>query len=111
MVDINQVTKILIALFIVMLIMLIITYVLKRAKVSNYLGNKGITIISNLFLGNKERLLLLDVEDQRALIGVTAHSMQTLLILDKKASDLIKKQTINEPSKFQKILRHAENKE
>lgn len=110
MVDINQVTRILVGLIIVMIIMFIITYLLKRVKAGSYLGNKGITIVSNLFLGNRERLILLEVEGQKALIGVTTHNIQTLLVIDKVERNQGENAPANFSSQFQKILKQQENK-
>ena len=110
MIDINQVTRILVGLMIVMIVMFIITYLLKRVTAGSYLGNKEITVVGNLFLGNKERLVLLDVEGQRALIGVTAHNIQTLLIMEKSVGKQNGVEPVNSPSQFQKVLKQQETK-
>lgn len=45
-------------------------------------GNSTIKVIANHPLGTKEKLCLIDVAGQQILVGMTAQSMQTLLVLD-----------------------------
>lgn len=104
MIDVNQITRILFGLVMVLGFMFAVAYFVKKLKNNNYLGGKGITVLSNLLLGNKERIVLLEVEGQKALIGITSHAIETLMIISKPASKCQNIVKPNSTSQFKTIL-------
>ena len=85
--DINQISKLLIALVVVLSILVLIAYCVKKFKGHHYLGGKNIKVVCNLLVGQKERIVLLEVEGQKALIGVTAHAIHTLMLLNRPITE------------------------
>ena len=87
MVEIHQIARLFLGLVTVTGLLFIVAYVVKKLKYNNCVGGgKGITVISNLMLGNKERIILLEVEGQKALIGITSNVIQTLMLLNQSAT-------------------------
>lgn len=86
MLEIGQLTRLFLGLTTVIGLLFIVAYVVKKLNCNNHFGGgKGITVISTLILGNKEKIILLEVEGQRALIGITSHAVQTLMTLNQAA--------------------------
>lgn len=104
MTDINQMSKVMFALVIVLGLLFVIAFAVKRFKNASYLGGKGITVLSNLLVGHKERIVLLEVDGQRALVGVTANAIQTLLLITKPAVEQPAAVATNNANQFKKIL-------
>ena len=111
MAELHQITKILAGLLLVIGVMFLMAYFFKNFKGNKYLNNKCISIISSVFLGNKEKLVLVEVEGKKTLIGVTANSIQTLLLVDGFADNVEKKdsaQVIPVENKFHKVLKQQQ---
>ena len=70
-------------LVLVLLIIALIAWFLRKYGQFQSSSNNDIYIISNLALGSRERAVLLQVADQQILVGVTTQQINTLYILDK----------------------------
>lgn len=64
-----------------------VAWLLRRTNRFTSSANGQLRIIAGLSLGPRERALLLQVGDQQILVGVTAHQIQTLHVLDTPVSD------------------------
>lgn len=83
---IEQVTLPLIA---VVALLLVLAWVLRRFGPSRGTTGVSLRVLGGLRLGGRERVLLLEVEDRRLLVGVSPAGLRTLLVLDEgKAMDL-----------------------
>lgn len=93
---------------------LLLAYWAKRLQNMNSAGRGGlakkgqaIKTLATISLGLKEKVSLLQVGEQQLLVGITAHSIQTLLVLDEPISEEDIEQSA--PA-FQAILKKALNK-
>ncbi|KXF81310.1 flagellar biosynthetic protein FliO [Enterovibrio coralii] len=60
-----------------------LAWLLKRMQVPSMMGAKsGLKVISQLPLGQKERVVVLDVNGEQVLVGVTAHQITLIKSLD-----------------------------
>lgn len=82
-----MVVQILIALAIVSVSILALAWVVKRLGNTSFLQAKGIKIISSMPLGTREKLLVIEVENQKLLLGVTPHSINKIHQFSKTESD------------------------
>lgn len=93
---------------------LLLAYWAKRLQNINSAGRGGlakkgqaIKTLATISLGLKEKVSLLQVGEQQLLVGITAHSIQTLLVLDEPISE----EDIGQSTPaFQAILKKALNK-
>lgn len=82
MVDIAELNQVAFATLGIIAFMLLLAYVLKKVKLSGILSNKNLSLLGTLQIGNKEKILLINVEGKKILIGATPTSIQTLLAID-----------------------------
>lgn len=68
-------------LFVIALILLL-AWLLKRMRVPAFGQQKGLSIIKQLPVGTRERVMIIQVGEDQYLIGVTAQSIQLLAKLD-----------------------------
>ena len=65
-------------LFGVLLLLISMLYVLKKLRYKRYASDKAIKILHVLSLGNKEKLAVVQVHDTALVLGITAHTINTL---------------------------------
>ncbi|MCW5588191.1 MAG: flagellar biosynthetic protein FliO [Legionellales bacterium] len=70
-------------IFIIALI-LILAFFLKRSVLYRGAATGNLKIISTLPLGTKERIVLIQTQENKLLVGVTAHSIRTLHVFNQK---------------------------
>lgn len=56
-------------------------FILKKTMNSRFTGNQHIKIINQISVGSKERLLLLQIDKDVILVGVTPHQISTLHVM------------------------------
>ena len=79
--DIEYINHIVNLLFVLLLI-ITAAFLLKRSKFAGRIANKNIKVISHFSIGAKEKLVLIEVDQQKILLGVTAHQIRTLHAFD-----------------------------
>ncbi|PKF51785.1 flagellar biosynthetic protein FliO [Enterovibrio nigricans] len=73
-----------VALLFVIGLIFALAWLLKRMQVPSMMGSKsGLKVISQLPLGQKERVVVLDVNGEQVLVGVTANQITLIKSLDK----------------------------
>ncbi|MEE9336309.1 MAG: flagellar biosynthetic protein FliO [Granulosicoccaceae bacterium] len=83
------------------------TALLKRFQAPSLQSKSGLKLISTYNLGQREKLLVMQVGDQQLLLGVSSSSISTLHVLPAPL-DL---QTSDETGSFKKTLNAAINRE
>lgn len=68
-------------LFVIALI-LFLAWVLKRMRVPTFGNQKGLSIVRQLAVGTKERIVIVQAGEEQFLVGVTSQSIQLLAKLD-----------------------------
>ena len=76
------------ALALIILAMVILAWIVRRSGLSRRLHDSQnvMTLVATKSLGNRERLVLVDVGDQRLVLGVTATQIACLATLAKPSS-------------------------
>ncbi len=64
----------------------VVLWVLKRLQSGAATGHRPISLLGGLSLGPRERLVVVQTQGRRWLIGVTAHSISTIAELDADTS-------------------------
>ncbi|MGL5292018.1 MAG: flagellar biosynthetic protein FliO [Vibrionaceae bacterium] len=77
----DNMTTVLVLLSVIALIFAIAHWV-KRMNLSPLSGKAGVKLISQLALGQKERIMVIDVNGEQMVIGITAHNINLLKVLD-----------------------------
>ncbi|MDH5183025.1 MAG: flagellar biosynthetic protein FliO [Gammaproteobacteria bacterium] len=77
-VSVGGVLQMTIGLFFVVLLIFIISWLVKRVSGFSVYSNPHLKIISGLHVGQKEKILLIQVADKQLVIGVTPYSVRTL---------------------------------
>ncbi|MGI3000836.1 flagellar biosynthetic protein FliO [Vibrio alginolyticus] len=71
------------SLVLVIGVILLLAWLLKRMQVPAMGQQKGLRIVSQLPVGTKERIAVVQVGQEQFLVGITSQSIQTLAKLDK----------------------------
>lgn len=74
----SELVKILTGLLLVLLVIFLLSWLVKRFNVVQLSSSKGFNVVASMTLGPKERMLLLKVGARYLLIGVGASSVNTL---------------------------------
>lgn len=71
------------SLIFVIALILAMAWMLKRMRVPAFGQQKGLSVIRQLAVGTKERVMIVQAGEEQFLIGVTAQSVQLISKLDK----------------------------
>lgn len=94
---------------IVLLIMLLLSLLLKRAKGVIGINSKHLSTLASIPIGTKEKLLMIKMGNKKILLGVTQHNIRTLHVEEsykKEKESVVKKDKppfINELMSARKI--------
>ncbi|EAR54365.1 flagellar protein FliO [Photobacterium sp. SKA34] len=81
--DLNIATT-LASLLLVIAIIVFLAWLLKRMRVAGISGNdSGLKVITQLAVGQRERVVLLQLGEEQMLVGITQHNISLLSKLDK----------------------------
>ena len=97
MIDYGYIVKILGSLVLVILMMVVLLYLMKRFSYKGSVIHNSVKILSALNIGPRERIMLLQVGDEQLLVGSTPSSIRPLhLLKDPVTADSI--DTAGEPN-------------
>ncbi|PSV23339.1 flagellar biosynthetic protein FliO [Photobacterium leiognathi subsp. mandapamensis] len=72
------------SLLLVLVIIVFLAWLLKRMRVAGISGNdSGLKVVKQLAVGQRERVVLLQVGEEQMLVGITQHNISLLSKLDK----------------------------
>ncbi|MGF1739654.1 flagellar biosynthetic protein FliO [Vibrio profundum] len=71
------------SLLLVIALILFLAWLLKRMKVPTLTNQKGLCVVRQLQVGQKERIMIIQAGDEQLLVGVTSQSIQLISKLDK----------------------------
>ncbi|MCG8325457.1 MAG: flagellar biosynthetic protein FliO [Thiotrichales bacterium] len=80
--------QVILGLLLVLAVIFVITWVLKRVPGFQTMGQGTMRIIDSMHVSPRERLLLVEIADQQLLLGVTNQSINTLHVLPEPVSRL-----------------------
>lgn len=81
-VSVGSVLQMSLGLLFVVLLIFMISWLVKRVSGFSVYSSPHLKIISGLHVGQKEKILLLQVSDKQMLVGVTPYSIRTLCELE-----------------------------
>jgi flagellar protein FliO/FliZ len=102
-----ELTKILLGLLFVVLVIMVLSWLVKRFNVVQLSSSRGFESVANMSLGSKERITLLKVGSRYLLIGVGASSVTTLYDFGEQLPDGF---NIENKSSFAELLKSAVRK-
>lgn len=71
----------LLSLSIVLAVLAILVWLIKRFRLGNFQGTKKIHVLSALSIGQRERLLVVQIGDEQILLGVASGNVSMLRVL------------------------------
>jgi flagellar protein FliO/FliZ len=74
------------SLLFVIAFILFLAWLLKRMRVPSMVNQKGLSVVRQIALGNRERIMIVQAGEEQFLVGVTAQSIQLISKLDKPLS-------------------------
>lgn len=89
-------------LFAIIALMFVLVFVLKKFKLSRYVGNKHINIINVVPIGPKERIILMEVNNLFLLVGATPTHIEKLHVFDRL--DPTKPKELDQKKIFSEIM-------
>ncbi|MET1254781.1 flagellar biosynthetic protein FliO [Aliikangiella maris] len=98
----DSIVSMLLGLLAILVVIFILAFLFRKVAHFNLVG-KNIKVIESQSLGAKERLVVVEIQNQQILLGVTPHSINHLCQLDKP----IEKSQSQMP--FEKILKQLTN--
>ncbi len=81
----SHIVNVLLALGVVTLAIIALAWVVKRLGNTSFLQQPGMKVISSLPMGTREKIVLVEVENQKLLLGVTSHAISSLHTFDKSS--------------------------
>lgn len=94
-------TTMILSLLIVLLVVIISAYILKKFQITAQGGTQALKVITSVHLGSKERVVVVQVADKQLVLGVTAHQINLLDTLDepidtgKKSAEFFDNSVVN----------------
>mgnify|MGYP003660178256 CR=1 FL=1 len=79
----SHVVNVLLALAIVTVAIIALAWVVKRLGNTSFLQQPGMKVISSLPMGTREKIVLVEVDNQKLLLGVTPHNISSLHVFEK----------------------------
>ncbi len=75
-------SHLIINLMIVSILIIVVAVIVKKLKLTRYINNPHIKIVTAVSIGHKERLILVQVKDKQLLLGATSSHIETLQVFD-----------------------------
>ncbi|MEI2606268.1 flagellar biosynthetic protein FliO [Erwinia aphidicola] len=92
------------ALALIILVMVLLAWVARRSGIARRFNDGSlIAVVASKSLGARERIVLIDVEDQRLVLGVTATQINCLATLAKPLSESSEMPTAGEGNFAQRL--------
>lgn len=98
----NQLLPMLLSLGLVLGIIVVGAMVMKRFNLGNVAGNKNMKVVSQLPLGTKEKLIVVEVQGEQHLLGVTSQQISYLQTLNNPISQ--EQPQVNFAEQFKQLM-------
>lgn len=106
----SSLIQVVLALALVLLMMLGAAWFFKRLGLINFKQQLPVKVIGGLNLGNRERLMVVEIADQWLVLGVTSQQISTLATLEKQSSLLTQNESTPNQALFADWLQKKLNK-
>ncbi|MDH5189985.1 MAG: flagellar biosynthetic protein FliO [Gammaproteobacteria bacterium] len=83
-ISMDMLIQLVIGLLIVLAVIVAAAWFMRRFGKLNFNAGRNIKILEGLAIGQRERVVLMQVGEKQLLVGVTQGRMETLLVLDEK---------------------------
>lgn len=74
------------SLLFVIAFILLLAWLLKRMRVPALVNQKGLSVVRQIAIGHRERIMIVQAGEEQFLVGATAQSIQLIAKLDKPLS-------------------------
>ncbi|NVD06141.1 flagellar biosynthetic protein FliO [Vibrio sp. JPW-9-11-11] len=74
------------SLLFVIAFILLLAWLLKRMRVPALINQKGLSVVRQIAVGHREKIIIVQAAEEQFLVGVTAQSIQLIAKLDKPLS-------------------------
>lgn len=94
------------SLALVVIVILLVAWLLKRMNITNQTSNPLLKVLGSAAIGQRERVVLLEVHDTCVLVGVGPGQIRTLHSFDKPENldELIQQHNLSSEAQFSKLL-------
>lgn len=82
-----DILRMIMSLLVVLAVIFLLSFVVKKLKITPH-SQKHLRTVANLSVGQKERVVVVEVNGEQLLLGVTAHSVNLIHKLDKPIADV-----------------------
>ncbi len=82
----SEYTHVFLNFFVVIALMCVLFYLMRKFKLAKYAGNKNIKIINVMPIGAKEKVILMEVNNTILLLGSTPNHIETLYVFNELAT-------------------------
>jgi len=97
----SSVASVILALFVVISIIVVCAWFLKKVGGNHLAKGRGINVIANQMIGAKERLVVIEVDNKTLLLGVTPNSINKIDELSENFVDQQKDESMTFQQAFQ----------
>lgn len=84
-------------MMVISILIIILALVMKKFKISKYINNPHIKVLTAISVGHKEKLILIQIKDKQLLLGATPTHIETLQVFDEIEVPAV--ESINNPPK------------
>ncbi len=112
-VSVDSMLQMVAGLLLVLFIIGAMAWLLKRFAIFPQAGSGAIKIVASASVGQKERVVIVEVEDARLILGVTPQQINTLHYLSKNSTpeiDSVKNESLAKDSFPEKLSKTLDNK-
>lgn len=105
----TQLMSVVFSLLVVLAVILALAWLLRRFGQGGFSGQGDMKIVASLSLGTRERLLVVDVQGQQLLIGVTPQQIRTLHVFDEPVIDPSQPRSADFKNKLMAIMQSRQS--
>ncbi len=106
----GSVVQVILSLFLVLAAVVLVAWLLKRLNLPQYGTGNVLKVIGGVAVGQRERIVLVEVNDTWLVIGVAPGQVRTLHTLPKGSAPLTQNSAATPDGKFQAWLKHMMEK-
>jgi len=105
----TQLMSVVFSLLMVLAVILALAWLLRRFGQGGFSGQGDMKVVASLSLGTRERLVVVDIQGQQLLIGVTPQQIRTLHVFDEPVIDPAQPRSADFRNKLMAIMQSRQS--
>lgn len=105
----TQLISVVLSLLVVLAVILALAWLLRRFGQGGFSTQSDMKVVASLSLGTRERLLVVDIQGQQLLIGVTPQQIRTLHVFDEPVIDPTQPRSADFKNKLMAIMQSRQS--